>query len=79
MTLGYALSVVLARRPFAVRESVTLLQLATITAAVWALGWLAARRWVDVWREHPESELTESCFASRDQRERRPAVSRPRA
>lgn len=23
----------------------------TITAAVWAAGWIAARRWIDVWRE----------------------------
>ena len=69
VTLGYALSVVLAGRPFAVRESATLLQLATITAVAWALGWLAARRWVDVWREHLESELTDSSSLPASKRE----------
>ena len=32
-------------------ELVTLLQLLTITAAAWMLAWLAARRWINVWRE----------------------------
>ncbi|MCE5268170.1 MAG: hypothetical protein LLG00_09825 [Planctomycetaceae bacterium] len=55
VTLGYALSVVLAPRPFGIAESVTLVQLATITAVVWAAAWLIARRWLDVWREGPQT------------------------
>ena len=51
VALGYSLSVVLAKRPFGTAELVALLQLATITAAAWMLAWLAARRWVNVWRE----------------------------
>ena len=53
VALGYSLSVVLAPRPFGTAELVTLLQLVTITAAAWMLAWLAARRWVNVWREEP--------------------------
>jgi hypothetical protein len=53
VTLGYSLSVVLAPRPFGIAELVTLLQLATITAAAWMLIWLTARRRVNVWREEP--------------------------
>jgi len=54
VTLGYALGVVNdPKRTFAIPEFVTLVQLATITAAVWAVGWLAARRRVNVWREGP--------------------------
>ena len=56
VTLGYALSVVLAGRSFAADEWATLLQLATITAAAWALGWLAARRWVDVCASMPPAD-----------------------
>ena len=55
--LGYALSVVLDPSPtrtFGVHELVTLLQLATITAAAWAIAWLVARKWLDVWREAAE-------------------------
>jgi len=51
--LGYALHVTLASPPrsFQMVEFITTVQLAVITAAVWALVWLIARRWVDVWRE----------------------------
>ncbi len=69
VALGYSLSVVLAPRPFGTAELVTLLQLATITAAAWMLAWLAARRWVDVWREAEKGdrsnlpERPSGCFA----------------
>jgi len=51
--LGYALSVVMAVPPrgFGIDEFVTLIQLATIAPAGWAIAWLVARRSVDVWRE----------------------------
>lgn len=51
--LGYTLYVTLAIpvRSFRTAEYVTTLQLASITAAVWAIIWIAARRWVNVWRE----------------------------
>ncbi|MEE9602905.1 MAG: hypothetical protein V3V75_06345, partial [Thermoguttaceae bacterium] len=57
--LGYALSVVTGpeARPFDIPELIMLLQLCTTTAAVWAIGWLAGRRWVDVWREGPRPGL----------------------
>ncbi|MHC4398682.1 MAG: hypothetical protein ACYTG0_03285, partial [Planctomycetota bacterium] len=51
--LGYLLSVVLRRGTIGAHETVTVVQLLTITAAAWAGVWLAARRWVDVWREEP--------------------------
>jgi hypothetical protein len=51
--LGYALHVTLASptRSFQMEELIITVQLAVITAAVWALIWLIARRWVDAWRE----------------------------
>jgi hypothetical protein len=52
--LGYALSVATdpdPTRTFGIHELVTAIQLATITAAVWAIVWLVARKWCDVWRE----------------------------
>ncbi len=52
--LGYALSVALDPNPartFGPREVVTLIQYVTIAASVWAIAWLVARRWIDVWRE----------------------------
>jgi hypothetical protein len=51
VVLGYPLNVLLAGDTFETAESATLVQLATITAAVWAGIWLAARRYVGVWRE----------------------------
>jgi hypothetical protein len=47
VTLGYALHAA----TFDVAFRVTLLQLATIAAGAWAIVWLVARNWVDVWRE----------------------------
>jgi hypothetical protein len=51
--LGYALHIALASPPqrFQMPEFVFTVQLAVITAAVWAIVWLIARRWVNVWRE----------------------------
>jgi hypothetical protein len=51
--LGYALHIALASPPrrFQMAEFIFTVQLAVITAAVWALVWLIARRWVNVWRE----------------------------
>ena len=51
--LGYALHLTLATppQPFRMAELVTTIQLAVITAAAWALIWIIARRWVNVWRE----------------------------
>ncbi len=51
VVLGYALSVVTGGHRFEVPELVTLIQLATITAALWAGAWLIVRSWVDVWRD----------------------------
>ncbi|MFZ1933529.1 MAG: hypothetical protein WCB27_16400 [Thermoguttaceae bacterium] len=63
VTLGYSLSVVLAHRSFGTAESVTLLQLATITAVAWMLAWLAARRWINVWREAEKGDISHLCEA----------------
>lgn len=49
--LGYALSVVMQKRALQTADLVVEIQLAAITAAVWAFAWLIARRWVNVWRE----------------------------
>ncbi|MBN2578149.1 MAG: hypothetical protein JXB10_04085 [Pirellulales bacterium] len=53
VVLGYCLAVVTAVPPisFQVWHFVTVCQLATVTAAAWALVWMVARRWIDVWRE----------------------------
>ncbi len=53
VTLGYALATMtgLMARPPAVVFWVTLLQLATITAAAWGIVWLLTRQRLDVWRE----------------------------
>ncbi|NQU24237.1 MAG: hypothetical protein HQ567_23390 [Candidatus Nealsonbacteria bacterium] len=55
--LGYALAVVTdPNRSFEnIGEFVTLVQWATITAAVWAGAWLLIRRRLNVWREEPSS------------------------
>ena len=63
VVLGYSLSVVLAPTPFGTAELVTLLQLATITAAAWMLAWLAARRWINVWREAEKGDRSNLCEA----------------
>ena len=64
VALGYALHVVTGEDfhgSFTTGQQVTLLQLVTITAAAWALAWLVARRWVNVWRETgPSPEVVDS-------------------
>jgi hypothetical protein len=57
ITGGYALAVAVAGRETQISEWVRLIQLATITAAVWALAWLESRRWVAAWRELPDAPL----------------------
>ena len=49
--LGYALHATLAKQPFDATFGVTLIQLFAITAAVWAIAWIIARKRFDVWRE----------------------------
>ena len=81
VTLGYALHVSLSGQKIdAPTFFVTLLQWATIGAAVWAIVWLLARRRVDVWRKKADrvfrassctfksawpSRATRSCWAAR--------------
>src|SRR5262249_32790028 len=54
---GYALGIVTSGRRLDATESVWIVQLGTIGAAVWAIAWLASRRWVSAWRERPEAPL----------------------
>jgi hypothetical protein len=51
--LGYPLYLSTSTPPksFGSSEFMVWIQLMTIAAAVWAIGWLVARRWVNVWRE----------------------------
>jgi hypothetical protein len=48
---GYALSVVLANQVLDGAQVVRILQLGTLGAALWALAWLATRRWLLAWQE----------------------------
>jgi hypothetical protein len=48
---GYALGVVTAGGVLGEAEAVRSLQLASLGASLWALGWLLARPWVHAWRE----------------------------
>jgi hypothetical protein len=48
---GYALGVVTAGQPFDAAEWVQLIQLGTLTAALWGLLGLLSRRWVRAWAE----------------------------
>jgi hypothetical protein len=48
---GYALSVITAGRNFDSADAVYLVQLGSISAALWALVWLATRQWLATWRE----------------------------
>ena len=52
--LGYPLYLKTVGRPMHAAELVTLVELCTITAAVWGIAWMAARRWLDIWRETGE-------------------------
>ena len=58
VTLGYALHVKLANQAFDAAFYVTLLELVAVTAAAWAVVWLQARQWVDVWRERPATGVS---------------------
>ena len=51
VTGGYALAVVTGSRHLGTAEIACLLQLVSLTAALWALAWQASRRWVYAWRE----------------------------
>jgi hypothetical protein len=51
VTGGYALAVVTGGRHLDDAEIACLLQLFSLTAALWALAWQASRRWVHAWRE----------------------------
>ncbi|MBL8796675.1 MAG: hypothetical protein JNM56_22425, partial [Planctomycetia bacterium] len=48
---GYALSLRQLGLPFDSAAVVRMLQLGSVAAALWALGWLGTRRWVAAWRE----------------------------
>jgi hypothetical protein len=48
---GYALGIVTGGQVFGVAECVQVVQLGSLTAAVWAIAWLTSRRWVATWRE----------------------------
>ena len=53
VVLGYLLSV----KVFDTVQFVTVVQLVTVTSAVWAMAWIAARKRVDVWREKSPSGI----------------------
>jgi len=62
VTLGYVLVVTSAPPPwtFGVEQFVTMIQLATITAVVWAAAWLNIRQRLNIWRELPTSATARS-------------------
>ena len=52
VTLGYALHVSLSKQAIdPATFYASLIQWATIAAGVWAIVWLLARRWIEVWKE----------------------------
>jgi len=53
VVLGYVLGVVPPGLPLQTAHWAMIVQLAAITAAVWAGAWVAARPWVSAWREEP--------------------------
>lgn len=55
VVLGYLLGLTTRGHAIGVAELTMVVQLATITAAVWAVVWLLARQGVNVWREEPAS------------------------
>ena len=57
VTLGYSLRATLSKQPIDTVFFVSLLQWATIAAAVWAIVWLVARRFTGVWREDEGKRL----------------------
>ncbi len=63
VTAGYLSAVLGGGNSIGIVESVRLLQLATITAAGWALLALASRRWVQAWRESPDRPMAQTLFS----------------
>ncbi len=57
VTLGYSLRASLSKQPIDTTFFVSLVQWATIAAAVWAIVWLVARRFTGVWREDEGQRL----------------------
>ena len=53
--VGYVLGVAPFGAPLATAHWAMIVQLAAVTAAVWAGIWIAARPWVAAWREEPAS------------------------
>jgi hypothetical protein len=51
LTGGYALGVVTSGRHLETADLLCTLQLFSLAAALWALGWLVSQRWVYAWRE----------------------------
>ncbi len=49
VAMGYTLWLHTHGAPFDVGHLVCLLQLLSLTAGVWGLGWMTSRRWLDVW------------------------------
>jgi hypothetical protein len=62
--LGYPLHLATANQHFGLREFTVWVQLMTIAAAVWAIAWLVARRWVNVWREEPNAKTSQHGLSS---------------
>ncbi len=60
---GYLLALVNGGNSIGVVESVRLLQLASITAAVWALVVLASRPWIAAWREGDDRPMARGLFS----------------
>jgi hypothetical protein len=54
---GYALAVVTGGGALDAGTVVRLLQLGSVVAALWGLGWLLTRRWVLAWRELPSADF----------------------
>jgi len=63
---GYALGKVISQGTLAIRNSVEMLQLATLTAGAWAYLWLLSRRWVDAWTERSDSPAGPSADVTAD-------------
>ncbi len=57
VTLGYSLQATLSKQPIDTIFFVSLVQWATIAAAIWAIVWLVARRFTGVWREDEGKRL----------------------
>ncbi|HEV8058422.1 MAG TPA: hypothetical protein VGP68_01030, partial [Gemmataceae bacterium] len=60
---GYLLALVKGGNSIGVVESVRLLQLVSITAAIWALIVLASRPWITAWREGDDRPMARGLFS----------------